>query len=80
MENGLFVGHPTNADPMMILQLRPSTGLTSIDTSIYKFIEIRIRVPNPSRGIVSVYFRGQTGVFMPHKIDIRLFNDEYIHT
>ncbi|MFW2479246.1 MAG: hypothetical protein ACN4GF_03845 [Lentimonas sp.] len=80
VDNGLLVGNPANADPMLILHITQSTGLTSIDTSIYKYVEIRMRFPEPNNGVATVFFRSKPGKVDPNKINIYLVNDPYFHT
>jgi hypothetical protein len=80
VENGVYKGVPTSADPMMILQLTEATGLSVINPEVYKFIEIRMRVLKPSQGVATVFFRNESGDMSRNKIDIFLVNDEYFHT
>ena len=81
VSDGLFYGNPTSSDPKMILYLAKNTGLSSIDTGIYKYIEIRMRVPSAVGGTASVFYRtGANSSGDAHKVDIILKDDSYFHT
>ncbi|WPJ97123.1 hypothetical protein SH580_05305 [Coraliomargarita algicola] len=80
IDRGVFNGKPVSSDSMMILQLTPATGLTAINSKIYKFIEIRMRVLEPQQGVGTVFFRSETANSGSSKIEFDLVDDEYFHT
>lgn len=80
IDEGVFFGHPTSTDPMMLLQLKEATGIGSINTSIYQFIEIRIRLLMPGGGEATVFFENESGGFSDNKIEFDLADDSYFHT
>ncbi len=80
IDRGVYHGEPMSSDSMMILQLTPATGLTAINSKIYKFIEIRMRVLEPQQGVGTVFFRSETANSGSSKIEFDLVDDEYFHT
>lgn len=80
IDEGVFHGQPTSRDPMMLLQLKEVTGIGSIDTSTYQFIEIRMRLLMPGGGKATVFFENESGGFSKNKIEFDLVDDSYFHT
>jgi len=80
IDEGVFFGQPTSNDPMLLLQLKQATGIGSIDTSIYQFIEIRMRLLQPGGGEATVFFENAAGGFSDNKIAFDLAEDEFFHT
>lgn len=80
VDDGVYRGNPTSPDPIMVLQMSTSTGLQSINSDVYKFIEIRMRVLEPRQGIATIFFRSQSGDMSANQIDFELVNDEFFHT
>ncbi|MGZ0654864.1 hypothetical protein ACWPKS_04585 [Coraliomargarita sp. W4R72] len=80
VDGGLFKGEATTTDPMMVLNLLASTGLSFIDPTVYQFIEIRMRVLQPQNGVATVFFRNELRDTSVHQIDIPLVDDTKFHT
>lgn len=80
IDDGMFFGQPTGNDPMMLLQLKQATGIGSIDTSVYQFIEIRMRLLVPGGELATVFFENESGSFKDNKIEFDLAVDSYFHT
>lgn len=80
IDEGVFGGLPNGNDPMMLLQLKQATGIGSIDTTIYQFIEIRMRLLMPGGGEATVFFENLSGGFSDNKIVFDLAEDEFFHT
>lgn len=79
IDDGMFFGQPTSNDPMMLLQLKQATGIGSIDTSVYQFIEIRMRLLVPGGEEAAVFFENESGGFATNKIEFDLADDSYFH-
>ncbi|HAV12927.1 MAG TPA: hypothetical protein DCX06_05465 [Opitutae bacterium] len=79
VEGGFYHGIPTSADPMMILQMSPHTGLNSINPKVYSFIEIRMRTPEPQAAHASIYFKSDARE-QASQVEFELVNDEFYHT
>lgn len=79
IEDGMFFGQPTSNDPMMLLQLKEATGIGKIDTSVYQFIEIRMRLLVPGGEEATIFFENESGGFADNKIEFDLADDSYFH-
>lgn len=80
IDHGAFTGQPTKYDPMMLLKLKEGTGIGAIDTSIYKFVEIRMRLMESGGEEATIYFENESGGFAENQIVLPLVDDIYFHT